>query len=531
MGCAHEMWNDKRWNAILQALLPDVHSDVTKALHSGKSMAAIIPMFENNPITAAYGALQTTGTAASIFEWDAFFDPVLVKKWVARPTQGMVSDILNTMLIAHGGTKETIKENKLGNHQYRNIMRLPKSKMGGLLALHWMDIFARALELGSIAENQLNDAIAKVQRAERVNSTDQATKHAFVNPKSFYEAVTIFKSQVKAESFAVVLDLKHYSKAGDGNFMPKLLDSLIKEMNDNGIRVEAVGNFDFHKFPKNNNPQRVLGTHKEFPAATKIKFFHHAGGLQKELGRKVGKGDTVFFNAAYLVNYIAKSVNSDKLQESMLLDFYQMGSLAVYQRLYNLNLGLYVQENDLCPGAYDAIAKAVNNHPEIFNFGFAWGGVMGKVPVDIKPLKKKKKRRSKGKWKIPLGAGVQSSKFLGRKKLDPNESRNTLFDAWARSSQDKQRISDAIAEHVGASTAAQVIKNVSVSLGTKTGWACIRAWPVRSIGLKPSVEFDLWMGKKGLSKRKHSRTNCATRPRKKVVSEILALSKIDQLTG
>ena len=48
-----------------------------------------------------------------------------------------------------------------------------------------------------------------------------------------------------------------------------------------------------------------------------------------------------------------------------------------YQKLFNLNVGLYIQEYAIGPEEVESIIQLVNDHPSIFSLGLAWGGLNG----------------------------------------------------------------------------------------------------------------------------------------------------------
>jgi len=433
------------WSSILQALLPDVHADVTQALKEGKGMSSIIPMFENSPITAAFSVYRTHGNRRDkerwAFEWDVFLSPQMVSSWLEHEAdrelrKKIMADILETLLVAHGSPFENALETVVGSHQYASIRHRPKTQHGGLLAIDWMDMFARALSLAAAASMDAEE-VDEVAAQRRIKATDESTKHTFAADRrfSFKDSVSAFQRHSGLANFAVILDMKHYSPAYlADNWMPRLLSELIAELNDNDIVVEAIASFDFHKFPSSSSQQSVKGAMHEPP--TNIKMFHHAGGLQQALHAEVPivcEGDTVMFNAASLIKFDEAAETAEALHASLALDEPAIGCLAVYQRLFMLRIGLYVQENDLCADAYELIARMVNANPDIFELGFAWGGLGGRVPADITP--------SEGDfgWAVPCGLGEQNSILLGERRWRTELSVGTLMMVWLETLDDAQR--------------------------------------------------------------------------------------------
>merc|ERR1711879_83624 len=130
------------------------------------------------------------------------------------------------------------------------------------------------------------------------------------------------------------------------------------------------------------------------------------------------------------MGYDEAAETTEVLHASLAVDEQALGCLAVYQRLFQLRMGLYAQESDLCADAYELIARMVNANPDMFELGFAWGGLGGRVPADIVP--------SEGDfgWVVPCGLGEQSSIFLGERKWCPELSVGTLMLAWLSSLDD-----------------------------------------------------------------------------------------------
>jgi hypothetical protein len=52
-------------------------------------------------------------------------------------------------------------------------------------------------------------------------------------------------------------------------------------------------------------------------------------------------------------------------------------SLEDYKQFYNLSIGLYVQEFSICQEALEILINFVNFYSDIYNLGFAYGGLNG----------------------------------------------------------------------------------------------------------------------------------------------------------
>ncbi len=48
-----------------------------------------------------------------------------------------------------------------------------------------------------------------------------------------------------------------------------------------------------------------------------------------------------------------------------------------YQKRFNLNIGLYVQEFAIGPDEIDSLANLINTYPKLYTLGLAWGGING----------------------------------------------------------------------------------------------------------------------------------------------------------
>ena len=56
-----------------------------------------------------------------------------------------------------------------------------------------------------------------------------------------------------------------------------------------------------------------------------------------------------------------------------------------YKKRYNLSIGLYLQEFAVDDAAVNLLVQLVNDHPEIYDLGLAWGGVNGVTLQGIQP--------------------------------------------------------------------------------------------------------------------------------------------------
>ena len=48
-----------------------------------------------------------------------------------------------------------------------------------------------------------------------------------------------------------------------------------------------------------------------------------------------------------------------------------------YQKRFELNIGLYVQEYAIGPDEINSLVQLINDHPDLYSLGLAWGGLNG----------------------------------------------------------------------------------------------------------------------------------------------------------
>ncbi len=71
-------------------------------------------------------------------------------------------------------------------------------------------------------------------------------------------------------------------------------------------------------------------------------------------------------------------------------------TLADYQRHFDLQIGLYVQEFSIGSEELDSLARLVNKYPDVYRLGLAWGGLNGFACKGVK------------------GDGYWSQRYVGR---------------------------------------------------------------------------------------------------------------------
>jgi Domain of unknown function (DUF4157) len=396
MGAAPQLMADVKWNRILQVLMPDVHVNATKTLSKGPQSDELILLFENNPVMAAYGMYKTRQmdirrdddrsdriSKMKAIEWDVFLPTSIVEAYKKAKDDAekkrLSYEMVSEMLIAHGTPWQTVKENS-GFPQYENVKKTPKSEQGGVRPGAWMDLFGRALQLATDSDWE-----KKAKEYEdpalhpRINSPDdQAAHQTFKNQLGFKEVISLYKRLFGKEMFSVLLDIKSRDAT------PMILQALVGDLNLRGVHVYGVGSFNHGEIAGlATMTQKVDG--KSVAGPKEVKFFHFAGDLQNAcLDNKIAKDDTVMFNAGSLISYDSFA-GGKKTKASYKIKTDVVNQLRIYKHHYGFHLGVYVQENDIDDRAATLITDLTNRDTDIFDLGFAWGGLSGETAHDIEP--------------------------------------------------------------------------------------------------------------------------------------------------
>lgn len=371
MGAAPAMLAERRWRRILAFLMPDVYSDVRAALAArGSRLASLIPMFENNPVMCAFGLSRLGKAAPGAIEWDVYVDSDRVARWAAtadaEERQRLQVDIVDTLVVAHATATDTMQE-QIGICQWADVRATPKSRLGGVPPTQWLDLLARALRL-SQAED-LDAAIAVMEKEPRCESDEECLKHTFAKPLPARDAVALVRALTGHKHLGLMLEIKSKST-------PALVAALVAEFNRRGVYIAGVGSF---------HPEEIRGLAKvaqtidgeELAGPREVVFFHYAGDFQQACDAdRVPHGVCVLFNGASLLD--AELVHGQReyaVKESV------VDELIAYRTARNLQLGLYVQEDDTDARAADLLGDLVRRRPDVFDLGFAWGGLPDEVAL------------------------------------------------------------------------------------------------------------------------------------------------------
>lgn len=374
MGAAPALLADAKWRRILAVLMPDVFADVRKALDGGNPMPTVIAMLENNPVMAAFGSLQAHAVSGDEesehhlagMEWDLFVDQDQIEAWEAAETEAarlrcMVVAV-DTSLIAHARSTDTVQES-MGICQYRDVRRTPKSGLGGVELPVWIDLYARALELGFAADTDA--ALAGMEAEARLDADEACQLHVFVERFAMERALALHARAARGRQFSVVLDIKSLRTT------PSFLLGFIAEMNQRGLHVSGVGSFLRAELEGvSRQPQTVLGAVLEGPR--EIQFFHYAGDLQLACdSEQILYGQSVMFNGASLLDLVSAADG----RASYSANYEVLDDLERYRSRHGLTIGFYVQEPDCDAEAASLLSDIATARSKTFALGFAWGGL------------------------------------------------------------------------------------------------------------------------------------------------------------
>lgn len=376
MGAAPALLADETWRRILAFLMPDVYASVRDAVDREAPASALIPMFENNPVMAAFGVLHTLGPNQDNdwrhdnigIEWDLFIDGDLAEAHettaaAARPA--LIEQILASAVIAHAGAIDTLQET-LGFCQHADVRATPKAELGGVEVASWLDLFARALQLAQADDPAT--VLHQMASEPRVTDTESCVWQTFVHPLSAQEAVATFRAVTGRPHLSIVLDMKSLRST------PELFVELVQALNAQGIHVAVAASFVHEEIEGIAQMTQIIDG-EALPGPREVLFFHFAGGLQRACDASPGlpAGTSVLFNGACLLTVESDGWFSGTARYAIKQDV--VGDLARYQRRHGLEIGLYVQEGDCDTAAAALLAQLVEDHPETFSLGFAWGGL------------------------------------------------------------------------------------------------------------------------------------------------------------
>ena len=357
-----------------------------------------------------------------------------VVEYLDKELKQRCQELTDHLLIAHGNLLQIIIEQTglLKSFNYSRVQRTRRTLGGGMYARQWMAIFAEALRLGwkSQKDNPSDDKIEDTTWHYDDDDDDHDAKNGFSSYLDICLDTTIEESldlireitQLR-QPLRLVLDLK-------SRHVPKrVLGAMIDTLHGTGIRVEGIGSFQFPEI-------RGLNQHVRSENTKEIIYLHSAGDLQRLCDEgHVHSGDQVFFNGGSLIWETARpsllmslwqaiiSLGFDDFEPQSIQLGYRINPCSLeekdheernndnnnmsdvqeiadsrrhsclstlktlhdYKRQYKFSLGIYVQEFSIDEAAVRLLVDHVNEYSELYDLGFAWGGVNGMTVKGIQP--------------------------------------------------------------------------------------------------------------------------------------------------
>jgi hypothetical protein len=376
MGAAPALLDDVKWRRILAFLMPDVYRDVLRALGEDVATAAIIPMFENNPVMCAFGSWRASQGAAPVgppacMEWDLFLSTDLMHAWEgapgARQRDEAIRKMVDSMIIGHASVTDTVQQ-QLGVCQWADVRKTPKTEMGGVEPGSWLDLFARALMLAE--QEDLAVAIQEMSAQPRRKSDEECLRFTFKDELPPQKAVSVYRDVTGADSLSVILEIKSMGSS------PELLKALVGELNRRSIHVDSIGSFTIMDVCGVSEVVQSVDD-VTFAGPREILFLHFAGDLQVGCDEgTIQRGQAAMFNGASLL-----TARVDRGRYVYGVDEVLLDELDGYRQRHKLELGIYVQENDLDADAAALLSNVVGTRTSLFELGFAWGGLDDQVAL------------------------------------------------------------------------------------------------------------------------------------------------------
>ena len=432
-GAAPFLLSNPHWISILRHLMPDVYVEISRRV-ANSPPSRLIHWAENNPVVAAYAAAHeleyhdSKTRAIPNIEWDVFLNPSLVdqvqlvlderekflksesdlttekakqiRKYYDKELAQRSKLLTDKMLIAHGNLNQLIFE-QTGFAKYYNYSRVKRTRRtlgGGIYARQWIAVFAEALKLGVGYRSEEESQISP--KAKRKSSSLFDLTDSKVPETSMLESIRMLEAISKCKNpVGLVLDIKsrHVSK--------EIWSIVIDTLRNSGIRVEGIASFFVEEI--RHVSQRCESFVDEYI------FFHSAGDLQKACtSGLIHEGDAIFFNAGSLLwepgQTDFKQILSSDFDPKDVMKNYTIqpfgkqkignaghSTIAMYKEKYKLRIGLYCQEFSIDDSALRIISNHVNANPDLFDLGFAWGGVNG---VTIKGISPNRVTSTDGLW-------------------------------------------------------------------------------------------------------------------------------------
>jgi hypothetical protein len=362
-----------------------------------------------------------------------------VLEYLDNELQKRAQELTDQLLIAHGNTTQLILEQTgyFKDWNYSRVQRTRQSLGGGMYARQWMAVFAEALRLATKFDDDaasphnyfttsMEDMAWLLNDDDGRDEDDFSTYLDYSLDTTMSDSLELIKRITQTQHpMSLVLDLK--SRHVPKRVLGVVVDTLCRA----GIHVEGIASFQISeirgvsRYVTRNHPDE--GAHPHGRKTKELLFVHSAGDLRDccEQGL-VRPGDHVFFNGGSLILESARQsalaslfrlfmrLGFDGFDPKSIQGSYRLHSCAIpnhrlsredttssesspsplntsmislhdYKRLYRFSMGVYVQEFSIDEAAARLLIEHVNDNPEVYDLGFAWGGVNGMTVKGIKP--------------------------------------------------------------------------------------------------------------------------------------------------
>lgn len=396
MGLAGSLLTDAKWMAILQAIDPGLYADIqalcadiglsaTEALQPGFILLAAEPTdqsaleetmldLENHPVMAAYGFsrdrgllwnsgdLERTdrakGHGDTALEWDVWLSPedpgnmdaariyhgtggeLTISSAVTAEAFGHGEDAKDEVEELYGGVKSRGYESPSDVFQQEGVQ-------AGRTGTDWMSGFGRAVDLYMHGGIETQDVDGQTAMA------------------------TDILSQI-----GVYLDIKSPATSDDINTFIKAV-----EADGQGIDVIGVGAFYLEQIYELcdgvtgllffNSVDNVINAFND-DALTELSARALEAPMPGPPYGPLGSVEGVTANLGDLIKTGALGLGKPAINEDRLADL-----RAIKTALPWLGIGGYVQETAIGADELQLLVELVNTEPELFDLGFAFGGVSG----------------------------------------------------------------------------------------------------------------------------------------------------------
>jgi hypothetical protein len=364
---------------------------------------------------------------------------VMVLTYLDSELKKRAQELTDQLLIAHGNTTQLILEQTgfLKDVNYSRIQRTRQSLGGGMYARQWMAVFAEALRLGtkydengdpsSTCTSSMEDMTWLLNDDDGNDDVDACSNYLdYSLDATMADSLQLIQRTTKTQHpMSLVLDLK-------SRHVPKrVLQVVLDTLHSAGIDIAAIGSFEISEIRGLSNciddeiptgdtskKNRGMSTRR----TKEFMFVHSAGDLKHacHLGL-VKPGDHVFFNAGSLINESARtsvltsackylvSLGFDGFDPECIKSGYRLHACTEQEdvgsddddhettllasvktlhdckRLYRFSIGVYVQEFAIDEAAARLLIEHVNEHSQLYDLGFAWGGINGMTVQGIQP--------------------------------------------------------------------------------------------------------------------------------------------------